>query len=94
MFIVMDFLFELFESLQVEFYSVLKGMEQSVKSSTGLFVVSGLRHAKILALSFKESYRMDRLHSVDELQTATVYNTLSVNLTPVPIRRYYERFYR
>lgn len=37
-----------------------------------LFVVSGLRHAKILALSFKSNYSMDRLHTVDELQTASV----------------------
>lgn len=65
MFILMVLLFKPTESLQVDFYCTK--MNRTV---TRLFVASGLKHAKILlALSFKRNYRMDRLHTVDEVQT-------------------------
>lgn len=47
----MHLLFLLIESLLVDFYST--EMKRTV-SSRRLFVVSGLRHAKIVALSFKK----------------------------------------
>lgn len=66
MFILMVLLFKPTESLQVDFLQCTKMNRTVIR----LFVVSGLRHAKILlALSFKRNYRMDRLHTVDEAQT-------------------------
>lgn len=56
LFTVMDFLFKLFESLQVDVYSELEVTEQSsVIKLYRLSAVSGLRHAKKTALSFKKT---------------------------------------
>ena len=64
MFILMELLFK-----ENGIYFKCTEMNKTVVSNIKyrLFVVSGLRHGKILALSFKQLH-MDRLHTVGELQ--------------------------